>query len=386
MTARYDVVVIGGGINGVGVAQAAAAGGYSVLLLEREALACGTSSRSSKLIHGGLRYLESFELNLVYEALRERRLLLQNAPGLVRLVPFHIPIYRETTRRATYVRLGLTVYASLARDAGARFARLPAAHWAALDGVETQGLEAVFRYYDAQTDDAALTRAVMRSAMALGAELTCPARFVAAERRADGYDVVYDDGNPRACRAGVLVNAAGPWAPAVAASIRPAAATLPVELVQGSHVVLAGAVRAGCYYLEAADRRAVFVMPWQGATLVGTTETPFAGDPAEAIPRPAEIEYLRATFSRYFPRQSAEVRAAFAGVRVLPCRPGPVSGRSREVLLGVDDDAAPRLVTVYGGKLTAYRRTAAKVLRRVRRALGPRRPRADTAKLPLAPD
>ena len=165
MSTAYDVVIIGGGIHGVGVAQAAAAAGHRVLLLEKTALASATSSRSSKLIHGGLRYLESAQFGLVRGSLRERTLLLQLAPDLVRRLPFHIPVYAGTTRRPFTIRAGLSLYALLGNLApDCRFASLPRTDWPDLDGLATDGLQAVFRYYDAQTDDAALTRAVMASA------------------------------------------------------------------------------------------------------------------------------------------------------------------------------------------------------------------------------
>jgi len=135
---HYDVVVVGGGIHGVGVAQAAAAAGHSVLLMEKTDLACGTSSRSSKLIHGGLRYLESAQWRLVRESLRERRILLDIAPDLVRLVAFHLPIYRSTRRRPWQLRLGLCMYSALGGfDSSTRFRSLPRQEWSRLDGLET---------------------------------------------------------------------------------------------------------------------------------------------------------------------------------------------------------------------------------------------------------
>ena len=165
MTGQYDLVVIGAGIHGVGVAQAAAAAGYSVLVLEQTGIASATSCRSSKLIHGGLRYLESGQLNLVRESLRERDILLRIAPQLVQLVPFYIPVYRHTARRPWQIRAGLALYAVLGNlRRHAWFAALPRVQWGNLDGLATENLQAVFRYQDAQTDDAALTQAVMRSA------------------------------------------------------------------------------------------------------------------------------------------------------------------------------------------------------------------------------
>ncbi|MEE8343300.1 MAG: FAD-dependent oxidoreductase, partial [Gammaproteobacteria bacterium] len=178
----YHVGIIGGGIHGVGVAQRAAAQGYTVLVLEKAGLAAGTSSRSSKLIHGGLRYLESAQFGLVRECLRERSLLLQIAPELVRLQPFMVPVYRHTRRRPWQLRLGLSLYALLGgMDKENRFTTIPRRHWDQLDGLATEGLEKVYRYRDAQTDDALLTRAVMNSAQELGAELAMPANFLGAK-------------------------------------------------------------------------------------------------------------------------------------------------------------------------------------------------------------
>ena len=219
----YDVLVVGGGIHGAGAAQAAAARGYSVLVLEQTAIAAGTSSRSSKLIHGGLRYLESMQFALVRESLRERRLLLKLAPEIVRLVPVYIPIYRDTRRRPWQIRAGLGLYAMLGGLAGDNlFTSIPAAEWKGLDGLDTRGLEAVFRYHDGQTDDAVLTRAVMNSARELGAEVVVPGAFVSAERRPDhiGYEYRHAD-RLHAGTARVLINAAGPWVNQVLGRITP---------------------------------------------------------------------------------------------------------------------------------------------------------------------
>ena len=161
---------------------------------------------------------------------------------------------------------------------------------------------------------------------------------------------------------------------------------LSVDLVQGAHIILAGEVHQGLYYLEAPrDGRAVFVMPWQGNTLVGTTETPFDGDPASAQARPDEISYLQETFRRYFPQRNVALLSSFAGVRVLPLGAGPSFRRSRETVLHPDTTRHPRLITIYGGKLTGYRATAARVLALLKPALPQRVQRADTASIPLTP-
>jgi glycerol-3-phosphate dehydrogenase len=386
---ELDVLVIGGGIHGVGVAQAAAARGHSTLVVEQSALAAGTSSRSSKLIHGGLRYLESFQLGLVHESVAERELLLCNAPSLVRLVPFIIPIYDQTSRGPRKVRAGLSLYALLGGlHAHSRFAALPREEWDSLDGLTTDGLRAVFRYFDGQTDDAALCRAVMRSALELGAELACPARFVGAELRAGGYTVAIREGDAeRTLAARTVVNAAGPWVEDTRALVSPLPPGMAIELVRGTHIELSGNIERGIYYAEApADRRAVFTMPWRGHTLVGTTEARHDGPPADVAPSAEEIEYLQATFTRHFPGRSTDVRDSWAGLRVLPAATGAAFSRPRETHLIPDDRAFPRWLGLYGGKLTGYRATAEKVLDRLRPSL-PVRPRvADTRRLSLTAD
>jgi glycerol-3-phosphate dehydrogenase len=381
-----DVLVVGGGIQGVGVLQAAAAAGHSALLLEERAPAWGTSSRSSKLIHGGLRYLESGQFQLVRESLAERALLLEIAPHLVQLVEFFIPIYRETTRRPWEIRAGLSLYAvlgGLVRDA--RFNRVPHAEWEALDGLTTEGLQVVFRYHDGQTDDARLVRAVLASAEELGARYQCPAAFLGARRDGDGWLARYrhaDAEREVACRA--LVNAAGPWATEVQERAEGAPTAPGVDLVGGAHLEIEGSLERGIYYVEAPqDRRAVFAIPWHGRTLVGTTETPYSGDPAKVAPLQREVDYLLEVFHHYFPAREGPVLDSWAGLRVLPKGPGKAFSRPREVVLSLDDERLPTFVGVYGGKLTGYRATAERILGHLQPTLPGARRRADTSTLRL---
>jgi len=387
----YDLCVIGGGIQGVGVAQQAAALGYSVLVLEQTALAAGTSGRSSKLIHGGLRYLESAQFSLVRESLRERALLLQLAPELVRLQPFLIPVYRHTRRRPWQLRLGLSLYALLGGlDKANRFTTVPRRDWDQLDGISTEGLVAVFRYRDAQTDDVLLTGAVMGSARELGAELVMPAEFIQGRMNGQGYEVTFTaNGEQRSCQARVLVNAAGPWVDEVAQRIDPRPDLPTIELVQGTHVEVSGAPSQGIYYLEARDGRAVFVMPWKGHSLVGTTENAFVGEPGSVHPLPTEEEYLLETLRHYFPhyrkQQSSPVLNSFSGLRVLLSGPGSAFNRPRETAFVMDDSRSPRLLTIVGGKLTVYRATAEKVMEKLAPGLPKRSRKADTRSLPLSP-
>lgn len=392
MSARepeYDLVALGGGIHGAGVAQAAAARGHRVLLIEERAPASGTSSKSSKLIHGGLRYLESGSLRLVHESLTERAILLRTAPHLVRLVPFHIPVYRTTSRPPWMIRAGLTLYALLGNlRRTARFTTVDRSRWDALDGLDTRELQAVFRYNDGQTDDAALTRAVIASARELEADAWIPATLVRATRVERGYELAIRAGDEdRVVTTSTWVNAAGPWIERVRARVHPRPPGRAVDLVGGTHIEVPGTLEHGIYYTEAPrDRRAVFHMPWRGRTMVGTTERVFDGDPREVAPTAEEVAYLQETFARHFPGRSTEVLDAWAGLRVLPRAPGAAFGRSRETTLIADDEAAPRMLGIYGGKLTGYRATAERVVARLAPSMPVRERRADTRTLRLPED
>lgn len=392
-TPPHDLVIIGGGIHGAGVAQAAAAAGYSCLVLEQSALACGTSSRSSKLIHGGLRYLESHQFALVRECLHERSLLLKLAPDLVELKPFHIPIYPNTRRRPWQLYAGLSLYAVLAGfGPGAAFKTLKRRQWDTLDGLDCTQLQQVFQYHDAQTDDAALTRAVMHSAQNLGAELLLPARMIHAETDAEGVEIEYEHaGVQGSCRARMLINASGPWANEVLQHITPPPSSLAMSLVQGTHIIIDQPLTQGMYYVEApSDGRAVFVMPWHdNTTMVGTTEHVYHGDPAQVQPLAEEVDYLWQTLGHYFPAyrhaERSLIKQQFAGLRVLPQLPGAAFSRPRDTMFHADQPSSPRVMTIYGGKLTAYRATAENLVKQIAPHLPARTAKANTRALPLSP-
>jgi glycerol-3-phosphate dehydrogenase len=299
-------------------------------------------------------------------------------------------VYQHTRRRPWQLRVALSLYALLAgfgRDA--HFGTVPPDQWATLDGLDTAGLQSVFWYHDAQTDDAALTGAVVRSAQALGARLLCPAQFAGATLIEDGIELLYThDAGEQRCRARVLINAAGPWADTLAHRITPAIEVPELEHVQGSHIVLPGALERGIYYVESPrDGRALFVMPWRGALMIGTTETRFHGDPADAAPSHAEIHYLLGVLKHYFPRYSAsapeDILSSFAGLRVLPGGAGHAFHRPRETMLVTDRLQRPRVLSIYGGKLTTYRAVAQRALQRIAPSLPQRRALARTDQLPL---
>jgi glycerol-3-phosphate dehydrogenase len=392
MEDKVDVLVVGGGVHGAGVAQRAAAAGHSVRVLEKSTIAAGTSSRSSKLIHGGLRYLETGQIRLVRESLHERTALLRLAPELVRLQRFHMPVYAQTRRRPWQLRTGLSMYAVLSSmGPGSSFGTLPRSRWDSLDGLNTRGLQKVFWYHDGQTDDAALTRAVLASAGRLGGEVVEHAEFIGAELTPAGVVARYAHaGVEKECAARVLVNAAGPWAVDVARRISPAIVIPAVDLVQGTHLLLDHSLTQGIYYVESPrDGRAIFVMPWKGRMLVGTTETRFRAAPETVAPTMGEKHYLLQVLRHYFPAFRAmpidAIAGSFAGLRVLPAGKGHAFHRSRETHFECDRETSPRVVSIYGGKFTTFRATAKHALARVAASLPTRSQVADVDRIPLTP-
>jgi len=387
----FDVLVIGAGIHGAGVAQAAAAAGYSVLVLEKNEIAAGTSSKSSKLIHGGLRYLESAQFSLVRKSLKERAILCRIAPDLVKLKPFYIPIYKKTTRRPWKIRIGLSLYALLGNlHKENLFKRVSRKEMKKLDQLEQKNLQKVFQYNDGQTNDVKLTKAVMFSAKQLGAELIFPASIISITKNDNGFNVVFkEDNKENKIQAKVVINAAGPWVNELDKLVSSEVNSLEVDLVQGTHIILDAPAPSGIYYLEAADQRAVFVMPYEfdgeEKTMVGTTEKLFLGKADDVKPSEEEVNYLLAVYKSYFASQTSQtnfnVIKQFAGLRVLPKDDGSMLSRPRDTILHW---ATPGLLTLYGGKLTAYRSTAESVIKKIKPLLGKKRRIAHTDQLSLS--
>ena len=383
---ELDMFVIGGGINGAGFARDAAGRGLSVALCEKGDLAEGTSSRSGKLVHGGLRYLEYYEFRLVREALIEREVLMNAAPHIIWPLRFVLP-HSPQDRPAWLVRLGLFLYDHLG---GRR--KLPGTRsldlrrdpeGAPLLDQYTRG----FEYSDCWVDDARLVTLNALDAAERGALVLTRAPAVSARREDGRWRITTQNsltGETREFLAKCLVNAAGPWVNRVVDRITPPPARRNMDLVAGTHIEIAGEVEQGIYYTEAPqDQRAVFTMPWQGHTMIGTTEQPFTGDPATVAPTQAEIDYLLAVHAHYFPAAKRELLGAWAGLRVLPHGEGDAFNRPREVLLPVDRKDKPRLVSIYGGKLTGYRLTAEKVMEILAPSLPPPKRAANTREIKL---
>lgn len=363
----FDIIVIGAGIQGAGVAQAATAAGYRVAVIEKTAIAAGTSSKSSKLIHGGLRYLESAQFKLVRKTLLEREKLLSLAPNLVKPVKFYIPVYNQTSRKPWQIFIGLMLYRFLGgfkKYTG--FKRVKVNEPLPVKGLKKEGLVSLFQYYDAQTDDALLTGAVMRSAQSMGAELYCPEEVIEINSENDGYTV--KTGNTNQLTAKFIINAAGPWVQQVLDKITGTGIdSMPYDMVQGSHIVIEQPSPQGIVYVEAPqDRRAVFIMPWKDKTLVGTTEKKYSGDPDNAFATQDEIDYLKEVYRYYMDVAEVNVQSSFAGLRVLPVQAGSFFSRPRDTIIKL---SAKNFLSLYGGKLTGYRITAEQVVSEIKKSL-----------------
>lgn len=360
MTPVWDIVIIGGGATGLGCAVDAAARGHAVLLLEGRDFAAGTSSRSTKLIHGGVRYLAQGRLALVREALRERAHLLRNAPALVHPLRFVVPS-RSWLARAR-LSLGLGVYDWLAGEGGiGRCATLdPARLRAALPGLRDDGLAGGVAYWDAQFDDAGLALALARTASGLGALVLnhCPASALVVEAGRVRGVCVRDaqSGREWTLAARCVVNAAGVWGDAVRRLAEPAAAPH-LRPSQGVHLVVDGDFLPGRNALlvpRTTDGRVLFMIPWLGKLLIGTTDTPRDDAPLEPEPLAGEIDFLLGAAAQWLrcPPALADVRSMFVGLRPLLAGDGATGQLSRAHRVEV---SAQGLVSVMGGKWTTYR-------------------------------
>ena len=376
-TEHYDLVVIGGGINGCGIARDAAGRGYSVLLCEQHDLGAHTSSASTKLIHGGLRYLEHYQFSLVRKALQERERLLRSAPHLIRPLQFILP-HAPGMRPEWMLRAGLFLYDHLAPrellpdSAAVNLRDHPAG--AALHSDLARG----FVYSDGWVDDARLVVCVARDAAGRGARIRTRTTCVGAQRGSDAWEVHLQaaDGTATTVRSRSVINAAGPW---VETLLRGALGVPPrrhLRLVKGSHIVVPALFdHPFAYLFQAAAGRVIFAIPYQRRfTLIGTTEIDFSGDPAAAAITSAETEYLCAQANRFLARPvcRADVVWSFAGVRPLLDDANAGAGAvTRDYALDLDRQGAP-LMTVFGGKLTTFRKLSEEVVDKLQPVLGGR--------------
>ena len=376
-----DVLIVGGGINGCGIARDLAGRGWRVVLCEKDDLASHTSSSSTKLIHGGLRYLEYYEFSLVRKALQEREVLLKSAPHIMWPLRFVMP-HDPSMRPAWMIRIGLFMYDHLARREvlpGSRSVDLRA--HAAGKPLKAQ-YKRGFIYSDGWVDDARLVVLNALDAQARGAEVLTRTRCVNAKRDAEGWTATLlgADGNKRTLRARAVVNAAGPWAESFLRGVAQSArgetlATKSLRLVKGSHIVVPRLFEHDhAYIFQNPDKRIIFAIPYQDEfTLIGTTDIELTGDdPGAARIAQEEVEYLCTQASRYFekPIAPSDVVWTYSGVRpLLDDDSGDPSAVTRDYLLESNTEAAP-LLSVWGGKITTFRKLAEDAADEVGRMLG----------------
>ena len=367
----FDLLIVGGGINGTGIARDATGRGLSVLLVEQEDLASHTSSASTKLIHGGLRYLEYYEFRLVREALIERERLLGMAPHIIWPLAFVLP-QMNSPRPAWLVRLGLFLYDHLGGRKKLPATRTVNLQTSPLGNGMKPGAKTAFVYSDCWVEDSRLVVLNARDAADRGARIETRTRLVSAER-ADGHwqaEIAGPEGT-RSVTAKVLVNAAGPWVEDVLQRAASASQDRGVRLIKGSHIVVPKLYEGEhAFLLQNPDRRVVFAIPYeQNFTLIGTTDEPWEGLPGKAQISPAETSYLCETIRRYFAHEiyPEDVVWSYAGIRPLyDDHAASASAVTRDYVLDLDsDDGRAPMLSVFGGKITTYRKLAEHALEKL---------------------
>ena len=387
---HVDLLILGGGINGTGIARDAAGRGLSVLVCETRDLASGTSANSSKLIHGGLRYLEYGELRLVHEALAEREILLQLAPHIIQALDFTLPWDRHLRPR-WLIRLGLFLYDHLARRqqlARSKSLRFKPSPHNPLKPQFTHG----FRYSDCSVDDARLVILNALSAAELGAHILTRTTCIKIERFKTYWHATLQksDQSLLQIHAKCVINATGPWVDQTHHALFTNPSLHHLQKIKGSHLIVPKFYQGThAYILQHTDQRIVFVIPFNNDTfddtlLIGTTDIAFDGDPTTAQCSPAEAEYLCAVVNHYFQHTLSPDQAlwSYSGVRGLVAVTGKsAQALSRDYALEINSDAAP-LLTVFGGKITTYRPLAEQALSLLAPYLAGRK-KAWTATIPL---
>ncbi len=378
---HFDVAIIGGGVNGCGIARDAAGRGLKVLLVEKDDLASGTSSASTKLVHGGLRYLEHYEFGLVRESLMEREVLWRLAPHIIRPLRFVLP-HHDGLRPALLIRLGLFFYDHL----GGRKLLPPSRAIDLASDPAGAPLKPTFRrgfeYSDCWVDDARLVVLNAVDAARRGAEVRTRTAMTGATRANGRWRIDLTDassGERWAANARILINAAGPWVAEVAGLVSNEGAAA-IRLVKGSHIVVPKLFdHDRAYIFQNADRRIVFAIPYEhDYTLIGTTDVDFDGSLARVEIRDDEIEYLCGAASGYFanPVRPADVTWTYAGVRPLAGGDdAPAHAVTRDYVLELKGEKdQPALLTIFGGKITTYRRLAEEALAKLAPWLGEAHP------------
>ena len=368
MQGNFDVIILGGGVNGCAIARKLSREGKRVCLLERYTIGCGTSSNSSKLIHGGLRYLETGSFGLVKESLKDRKRLSELYPQLVQMVPFYLPVYDDSLRPWWMIRTGLGLYDLFSRQPEYHCRHVRNQDFARkFPGIKTEGLRRVYVYYDGKTNDLEITRRIAQDAVDSGGAVreNCP--VVSIDAGSKSFAVLYRDGSgEHRVEAPLLINATGPWIDEVNAKYR-----LPhnyrINKVSGIHIVINRALVPDCMFLQTNNRRIFFMIPWsEGTTIIGTTERMENCSCDEVKLQEEDINYLLNCANHYLkePISHEDICGTFLGIRPLVIDKHDetdATNMSRDYKIDVIRKGESKLVHVYGGKLTTCLSMAEKV-------------------------
>ncbi len=352
MQTQYDAVIIGAGINGVAIAKALAGSGQKVLVIEKNRIASGASSNSSRLIHGGLRYLETYEFSLVREALHDQKYLLDSYPDLVRLRPFYLPIYVNSKRPAWMIGLGLWLYSFFAWH-GKKASKIPKEEFiGTFKSIKADGLKAVYRYYDGKTDDDALTHKIAEEAVQNGAEILEKTELRSVTVADEVISIATSEGE---LQTNLLVNATGAWVDEVNAKFGfPSSYT--IEKLSGIHLVIDRVLVPEPLILETSTKRIFFIIPEADSTIIGTTERSETAKIDEIKVNNEDIEYLLSESNNYLRTalKRSDIKEVYIGTRPLIKSAKDPSQMSREYKLDLHKMGKNRVMHLYGGKLTTF--------------------------------
>lgn len=364
MHKKYDMVILGAGINGVAIAKALASSGKKVLVVEKTHIAAGASSKSSRLIHGGLRYLENFEFSLVKEALHDQKYLLDTYPDLVKLQPFYLPIYKNSKRPSWMIRLGLWLYSFFAQH-GQRSEEVGKENFLReFTALKAQNLKTVFRYFDGKTDDDALTHRVAQEAQDLGVDIVEHTEVTSLQFEDTAIALHI---NNTLIHTPVLINATGAWVDEVNAKFNlPSSYT--IEKLSGIHLVIRKVLVPHPLILETSTKRIFFMIPEAESTLIGTTERSENCKVDEIIIHDDDIEYLLRESNAYLKTalNRNDIKEVFIGTRPIIKSQKDPSDMSRESKIDLHYIGESKVLHIYGGKLTTFPSLAKNVVKVLR--------------------
>jgi glycerol-3-phosphate dehydrogenase len=372
MNVNYDAIILGGGINGCAIARKLSQEGKKVCLLERLAIGCGTSSNSSKLIHGGLRYLETGRFGLVKESLKDRKRLFELYPDLVEMVPFYLPVYDDSLRPWWMIRTGLGMYDIFSRQHEYHCRYINNEDFAEkFPGVKTAGLRRVYVYFDGKTDDLELTSRIAQDAVSSGGVVRENCQVISVQGNDKVFQVLYQDSSgENEAVAPLLINATGPWIDEVNAKYQ-LTHNYRINKVSGIHIVINRTLVPDCMFLQTNNRRIFFMIPWtEGKTIIGTTERIENSSCDEVKVQEDDVNYLLECANHYLQEKVSrdDICHTFLGIRSLVMDmndKADATSMSRDYKIDVIRQGETKLIHVYGGKLTTCLSMAEKVAGRV---------------------